>query len=292
LHQHLLASLKDQWKRYRRRLKRCRRDFSEEAVHDLRVEIRRLLSAAELTGTCVSERRREKNRRLLKQHLDWFGELRDAQVQLLLLEGLARRFAAARLFRDYVLEHERAALRAAARRLGRFKPGRLKRCIDRIRREIKARRTEGLEAHDLEAARAALDRAFAAVLNLQAKVDPARRETIHRTRVAFKKYRYMVDALAPLLPGVSPRRQEAMHRHQTLMGNVQDLEVLSSAFEAFAASSNVPAPLAGALRRELARRRKRTIQTCLNHARQLNRFQPAASWLGANPASGSSSHLP
>ena len=38
----LVASLEERWKEYRLRSKTCRREFSEEAVHDLRVVAFRL----------------------------------------------------------------------------------------------------------------------------------------------------------------------------------------------------------------------------------------------------------
>jgi hypothetical protein len=40
----LTGALQAQWKRYRKKLKRCQQKFSEKAVHDSRVETRRLLA--------------------------------------------------------------------------------------------------------------------------------------------------------------------------------------------------------------------------------------------------------
>ena len=79
---HLGHSLNTQWRRYRKRLKHCRERFSEAAVHDVRVEARRLLSTIELLGAFIPERDIKKVRRALKRHLDTFDRLRDTQVQL------------------------------------------------------------------------------------------------------------------------------------------------------------------------------------------------------------------
>lgn len=54
--EHLGDSLNTQWRRYRKRLKRCQERFSEDAVHDSRVETRRLLSTIELLGAFIPER--------------------------------------------------------------------------------------------------------------------------------------------------------------------------------------------------------------------------------------------
>ena len=79
---HLGDSLNMQWRRYRKRLKRCQKRFSNEAVHDVRVETRRLLSTIELLGAFIPEPDIKKVRRALKRHLDTFDQLRDTQVQL------------------------------------------------------------------------------------------------------------------------------------------------------------------------------------------------------------------
>jgi CHAD domain-containing protein len=278
LHHLLLVSLKERWKRYRKRLRSCRQSFSEEAVHDLRVELRRLLSLAELTGIFVSGRRRERTRLRLKKQLDWFGDLRDTQAQLLHLVPLMVRFAAAPLFRDYLLKRERRCLRVVARRLWRFKPSRLKKSVDRIRREIKVRFERGREDQDAHAMRRALGRAFWRVTCLQQRVDAARSDTIHRTRIAFKKYRYMVESLAPLLPGISDRTLQAMHDFQDLMGHIQDMEILLATFEGFVRRDKPVAQHLPALCAELERRRQAALRAYFEHADRLLEFRPAAFW--------------
>jgi inorganic triphosphatase YgiF len=70
--QHLGESLNTQWRRYRKRLRRCQGQFSQDAVHDVRVETRRLLSTIELLGAFIPERDIQKVRRALKRHLDTF----------------------------------------------------------------------------------------------------------------------------------------------------------------------------------------------------------------------------
>lgn len=50
----LLEALETRWKKFRAEVKTCRRDFSEKAVHDLRVATRRLLAVFDLLicGMC------------------------------------------------------------------------------------------------------------------------------------------------------------------------------------------------------------------------------------------------
>ena len=79
-----------------------------------------------------------------------------------------------------------------------------------------------------------VDRAFSRTRQLRARIDPRDTRTIHRTRVAFKKFRYMVEALAEYLPGGDrPSAWPAMRHYQTMMGEIQDAEVLLRTLDKF-----------------------------------------------------------
>ena len=56
----LLEALEKRWKNYRVELKRCRAEFSNEAVHDLRVAVRRLLAVIELLNAISPRPRLQK----------------------------------------------------------------------------------------------------------------------------------------------------------------------------------------------------------------------------------------
>ena len=71
----LIASMDERWKRYRAELKRCQRDFSEEAVHDLCVATRRLLAVMDICRTLDPHPRVQKVRRALKNQLDALDDL-------------------------------------------------------------------------------------------------------------------------------------------------------------------------------------------------------------------------
>ncbi len=53
----LEKSLKKQWRRYRKDLKRCQNRLSEGTIHDCRVGSRRLLATVELLGGFLSAAR-------------------------------------------------------------------------------------------------------------------------------------------------------------------------------------------------------------------------------------------
>ena len=78
----LLKALEQRWKNYRAELKRCRAEFSNEAVHDLRVATRRMLALIQLLNSISPRPRLQKLTRAFKYQLDEFDDLRDTQVIL------------------------------------------------------------------------------------------------------------------------------------------------------------------------------------------------------------------
>src|SRR5215475_15776715 len=80
--QFLLEALDQRWKNYRAELKRCRTEFSNEAVHDLRASARRMLAFIQLLNYLSPRPRLQKLNRAFKEQLGEFDELRDTQVIL------------------------------------------------------------------------------------------------------------------------------------------------------------------------------------------------------------------
>jgi CHAD domain-containing protein len=126
------------------------------------------------------------------------------------------------------------------------------------------RRTEAIRAVDI---------AFNRVVERKQAIDPTDSASIHGMRVAFKKFRYMVESLAPLLDGVRSKQLKAMNAFQGSMGDIQDAEVLLTNVLSFARTRGVEseAALARALE-ELSRRRTALIETFLRAADTLFTF--------------------
>jgi CHAD domain-containing protein len=270
----LETTLREQWERCCGELKRCRKTFSEEAVHDSRVATRRLVALFELLSPFVRGKCLKKARAALKEHLDAFDKLRDTQVQLETVHKMSRAFTAARHFRDHLLRREAQVSRKTRRNLKTAQPKRLGRLVADCQGQLKQWRRHG----SLEAANARLlsrvDGAFSRTRQLRQLIRAERPRTIHRTRIAFKKFRYMVEALAPHLDGVNAKRLAAMHAYQTRMGDIQDIQVLLEALGRFARQADVPAGAAESLTRALKRRRERLIDTYLDWADELLEFWP------------------
>ena len=238
---HLGDSLNTQWRRYRKRLKRCQKRFSNGAVHDVRVETRRLLSTIELLGAFIPEHDINKVRRALKRHLDTFDQLRDTQVQLGYVGRMAGPFPDARDFYDWLRDRKARFIRTTRKAVKRIQTKRLGRCLAAFEKEIRLQRKRISRERAFAIVRRAINQAFARVAQRCRQVRADDTQTIHRTRIAFKHFRYMVEALAPLLPAVTEDHRRALRGYQCMMGDIQDMEVLLAALDKFVQKEKVNA---------------------------------------------------
>jgi CHAD domain-containing protein len=270
--QHLAESLKKQWKRYRRELRICQKHFSAEAVHRSRVATRRLLSTVGLLAAFFPRAQFKKAQRALKCHLDVFDDLRDTQVQLVAVRKLLRTFPSASVFRTYLTKREARFSRKTRKAIKRVKTKRLGELMAAWRSEAGSRylKHSGQPATALLLRR--VNEAFTRTLKLRAQVTAQDPRTIHSTRVAFKEFRYMIETLADDLPGSDRALLEDMHRYQTVMGDIQDNEILLQVFDKFVTREKLTPDSARNLREELLRRRRKLIEKYLDSADQLHRF--------------------
>ncbi|MBI5952496.1 MAG: CHAD domain-containing protein [Chloroflexi bacterium] len=215
----LLDSLNARWERYNLELKNCRDEFSEEAVHDFRVAARRLLASLDLLRTVIRGAKIKKMRRILKNQLDNLDELRDAQVMLAEISENVHDLPLLQSFEKYLLRREKKLMRAARREIKSLKIRELAKWIQKLEEAIGESQLDGLDPFP------AVDEAYARVTQRYEKVDPAQPVTIHRLRIAFKKFRYMVESIHPALEGFPQDYLKRMHDYQTLMGEIQDMEV-------------------------------------------------------------------
>ena len=271
---YLGASLKQQWKRYRRGLKRCQQKFSEKAVHESRVETRRLLSILELLSPFLSDGRFQKARIALKEHLDTFDDLRDTQVQLASVGKMLRAVPAAKPFYEYLKRREDRFTRQTRKDIKSIKTKRLGKLIVACREDVKkwCRRAGPGKANAMLIG--SINNAFSRTLSLRNRIDPKNAATIHCTRVGFKRLRYMIETLADYFPRASEKLLDAMHRYQTMMGDIQDADVLRQSVERFLEKEKMKTRGARQFLRELLARRQFVIRVYLDAADQLLDFWP------------------
>lgn len=257
----LIDSLEQRWRKYLKELRRCKRAFSEEAVHDVRVATRRLISTLMIIEIVYPDPNVRKIERRLKRLFDSMSPLRDTQVQLLTLQEKVIEYPELETLQTVLKVRERNLMNSISRRISKIDTLSMGRSLRGLK--------EGLRRHFSRPMMgeigwnavlgSALGRFNAAVWATE-RILPSRPATIHRARIAFKKFRYTLEAIAPMLPAADKRILKAMDEYQTRMGNIQDARVLANLVTRFA-QQRPPAlrrRLAG-FRRELVARQKELV---------------------------------
>ncbi len=283
----LIDSLGQRWQKYLRELRRCKRAFSEESVHDLRVATRRLMSTLMMIEIVLPDARVRRLRRRLKRLFDAFSPLRDTQVQLLTLEKKVLEYPELETLLTVLKVRERNLMNAVAGRImkivrrtplrGRRPYGettRLSRTVSALKKTLRQHFSRPvMQDIGMNAVLGAAASRFMTAVSFKEHVVVTQPGTIHRARVAFKKFRYTIEALLPLLPAVSKEQLKAMDAYQTRMGNIQDAEVLSVLVRRFAQKRTLASrrKLSG-YRRELIAQKRELITNYMQLADELYGF--------------------
>ena len=89
---HFSILLHECWEYYLNQLINCKEHFSEEAVHDLRVSIRRFQSLLNLLDELVPNLYIREIKTILSTQIKSFSVLRDTQVQILKVFDMRKKF--------------------------------------------------------------------------------------------------------------------------------------------------------------------------------------------------------
>jgi CHAD domain-containing protein len=272
----IVAALDRRWRRFLVELRRNRRRKTERGIHDLRVAIRRLIAVLDLASLMVPGAVRPRLLKSLASALRSFSPLRDLHVQILGLSSLRRQFSAATSLVAVLRVRERLLVKDAGRRIARVDTVALGQEIAGVQAEIIAASGDDASAAAMKTVLLGYAaRRFLRVHERHRRLSAANLRSIHRMRVAFKRYRYTVEVLQPILPGVTKQVLEDMNAFQDLMGAIQDIEVLAEVTNAGrAASGPVRGTSAMLLRQHLALKRRELVDVFLPQANTFLDFWP------------------
>jgi len=225
INQFLLDALDERWKNYRAELKRCRTEFSNEAVHDLRSSARRMLAFIQVMNAISPRPRLQKLNRAFKDQLDDFDQLRDTQVILADVSETLQELPQLQEFEVHLQGVEKGLLKTLRKKLKVIDLFDVSKRIRRMHASLKTESDDNLILPILQA----VDDAFLLTKQRQNWINPAAANTIHRVRLTFKTFRYMVEIVHPLMNDFPPENLKRMHEYQSLMGEIQDVEVIMQA---------------------------------------------------------------
>jgi len=210
--------------RFRDCLKRAAADpASDEAIHDLRVAIRRVLAWIAVRDALLGPDPRLRNARSsLGALMAPLGKLRDAHVKRdwirkIVPEGDEPSYLYAVQVASDVLRWEaRVRERLGARSTARLRvPAGKKREKPGTMGEIGLLAERHLRTLEKEVAK-----------RREAALDPAHPEALHRMRLDFKRYRYAAEVFYPLFPRAGKAAAKRHQAFQTLLGTIHDCDVI------------------------------------------------------------------
>jgi CHAD domain-containing protein len=270
VNQLLLEALDQRWKNYRAELKRCRAEFSNEAVHDLRIAARRILALIQLLNSICPRPRLQKLNHAFKGQLNEFDALRDTQVVLAEISETLQEFPQLQDFQNHLEAVETHLLKKLRKKLKIIDLFDVSRRIRSTRETLKTESNDELVLQILQA----VDDAFLITKQRQNWINPAQAATIHRVRIAFKTFRYMLEIIHPLLYGFPSENLKQMNDYQSVMGEIQDVEVIMQtlADAPMHISAFDPEPV----RRYYESRHAEAISAYIENMNQLDTFWRAA----------------
>ena len=203
-------------------LDRTREQPSEEAIHDLRVSIRRLSQALRLFGELLGEKRARKLRNRLRPVLKAAGEARNRDVALLILAE-AKVADTGDVVAAIEAEREKYVQTLVT----------LVRSLEGIELHTEWKTPKSGDVWDPEMTPA--ENARAVVPKLARKflkageraIDPATTWTdLHQFRLRGKRFRYTLELFEPLYPRGLAQRLASMRKVQTVLGDINDYETM------------------------------------------------------------------
>lgn len=274
LARHLAESVHEARRRYRKRLARCQRQFSESAVHELRIETRRLLALLDLLEGLHFPEPFKKLRKTFKKRLDAFDDLRDTHVQLELLKPLWPDFPEACDLRKLLRKCEKRLVPKLSSKVRTTKNGRLNRQLKQVEKALRQRGKTSAAGRANSLEQTFLASEFRRVLALRRRIRRNQPGTIHRMRVAFKRFRYTAELLQPFVPQFTPEYLARMKDFQGGAGNIQDLAVLLARLENYVKTGELPLQDIRNLRSELLRQERQAIDSFMSRIGELMKFEP------------------
>ena len=253
------------------RLREARVRATEPAIHDLRVALRRLIAVLDLASEVVPGDGIPALRRKLRKILKGFNAVRDVHISLLAMGAMQRSVPAVRAYLGGLRRREATLLRECGGALRAFDVRSIERSVATVQQSLFAAAADPAIAAAMTAVvRGSMARTYVRALRALRNVNAADAATVHTLRVSFKKVRYAVEVLAPLTGGFPKPLKKWMGEYQTLMGEVQDCEVMIAGVRRFAAT-----PVAGrrvpmiAVQEALALRKSNALAQFLRRAGEL-----------------------
>ncbi len=233
-HKMLKEALNLRWLKLQKELAKCRQKADTEAIHDLRVSIRRFYAAVDAIDFLHPDDNVRKTKKELRKLMRPLGNLRDFHVQR---EWLVNLFCPA----------DCAGINQYLKRLAN-REGKIAKKIEPVIAHFKPRQTASFVEQFLQNTNDDwpvakirsgiadyLLKLYEELLSWEnAAMSPEDIAGTHKMRIAFKRYRYACEVVLPLMRISAKSDVAHLQTYQNLLGQIHDLDVLHEKLSAFA----------------------------------------------------------
>jgi CHAD domain-containing protein len=252
---------------YKINLIKVKNEFSEENVHDLRVAIRRFISAIDLFSTFYDNYYFKLIKKNIKLQFDNLAMLRDTQVMLITVIKMKLKHPFLFDFLQFLLDKEFQQINLNTEFFSAIKADELDDYYYFLNRALRI---------DYQPSSIYFEDVKNVILNKYNELliqkdsvtfdDP---KTIHKLRIKTKKFRYLIETLAEVIN--KPKKVlSVLSNIQTTMGNIQDAEVLLNEFTNFAKKNNYNVVLATLIFDEINYNKQKIVNSLMKEVKILN----------------------
>ncbi len=205
------------------------KSFDDEAIHDLRVSIRRILSFMYLIDQICNETIYEELQKQLKTKIKKFNKLRDVQVQITTIINYIKKFPILADFLVFLKKNEKKQIK-------KLKSALLCQEFD-LRGDIFFYRNHISQKECISKtsinylANIALNSLIEVETSIK-EIQPSNFSSYHKTRLKVKKFRYIMETIESIL-SIPRDKIKEIQTIQTILGEIQDLTVLIHLIETF-----------------------------------------------------------
>jgi len=214
---------------YSENLKKIRENFDPDAIHDLRVAIRRILSFISLIDEICRTEVDEPLQQSLKAEIKRFNKLRDIQVQIGILINFIKKYPELLDFLFFLKKKEEKQikkLRTVITQAGFDLSGEI------LFYQIKLKDHQCFQNIQMSQIVSVVKNALEDVRTSIQNITLGDYKSYHKTRLTIKKFRYIVETTEEIIMSSKEKLKE-LQMLQTILGEIQDLTVLLKLFEDF-----------------------------------------------------------
>lgn len=227
-HKFMLETIAAKFDIYKNNIIVCARDLSDNNVHDLRVASRRFISTLNLYKEIYPTLYFTMIIKMVRKNFKSLGKLRDTHIMIDNCQAIEIQFPLIYDFIKYLLSKEKLMVEKFSRNLGNININELDGMIYFLMRILKYDFPQ-IQV-DFSIFENYINQNLSSLHDLYNQIDIRDLKTVHKFRIAVKKYRYTVEVLQDFIPNFQ-KLYKNLVKIQDNAGEIQDLVVLNIEFQ-------------------------------------------------------------